>query len=42
MDDDYLDELLDAQFQRRHHRRAMNAELGNPEFETDEEGDPDE
>lgn len=36
-DDDLLDELHQAKWQRRTHRRAMNAELGNPEFETDED-----
>jgi hypothetical protein len=37
--DDLLDELHQAKWQQRQHRRAMNSELGNPEFETDDEGD---
>lgn len=38
-DDDLLDELHQAKWQQRQHRKAMNSELGNPEFETDDEGD---
>jgi hypothetical protein len=37
--EDLLDELHQAKWQQRQHRRAMNSELGNPEFETDDEGD---
>lgn len=39
--DDYLDELLDAQFQRRQHRKLMSLPVGNPD-EPEDEGDGDE
>lgn len=35
--DDVPDEYHEVKHQRQQHRREMNSELGNPEFETDEE-----
>lgn len=35
--DDLPDEYYDHKFERQRHRREMNSELGNPEYELDEE-----
>jgi hypothetical protein len=35
--DDLPDEYYDDKFERQRHRREMNSELGNPEYELDEE-----
>jgi hypothetical protein len=34
--DDLPDEYYDDKFERQRHRREMNSELGNPEYELDE------
>jgi hypothetical protein len=35
--DEPPDEYYDDKFERQRHRREMNSELGNPQFELDEE-----
>jgi hypothetical protein len=35
--DDLPDEYYDDKFERQRHRREMNSEFGNPEYELDEE-----
>ena len=35
--DELPDEYYDDKFERQRHRREMNSELGNPEYELDEE-----
>lgn len=39
--DEIPDEYYEDRFQRRMHRREMSSELGNPEFEKDEEQEDD-
>jgi hypothetical protein len=37
--DELPDEYYDEKFERQRHRREMNSELGNPEYELEETSD---
>ena len=39
--DELPDEHYEDKFERQRHRREMNSELGNPQFELDEETEND-